>query len=332
MEDFINFEGAFLVIHKDSDTIRKQKIKQYSSNQKSLDKELAKKERFINLDFPAFKTWVATRFAKKYEKLSEMRSEFEKLEELVRATEHYRNCTNFSWKKSYEDVLLAQKNGVLFELIRKFDKTVDREETFDLDNDEQDAEFFAEFVRRFEERDHPREQSAEQEKSDAQTTEDYAKVLHRDLVRKLHPDFNPVLSDEQKSQWHEVQTAYRDRNISKLQRLSDELNGKEAKGFDLDTIPIGDIIKLTAAIKKKLNRLRRELKLNKSDPMWDFTARKNDMKHLRRLEDIISQDLFLSEMQFQGAIQDFKKQIDKWSRGDSNKRRPDRYSDGEFYF
>ena len=58
------------------------------------------------------------------------------------------------------------------------------------------------------------------------------KELYRRIVKKLHPDMNPDVTERQKELWHKAQKAYGESDLETLEDIYDEINR-----VDADTIP-----------------------------------------------------------------------------------------------
>lgn len=57
------------------------------------------------------------------------------------------------------------------------------------------------------------------------------KELYRRLVKKLHPDMNPELSERQKELWHKVQKAYQESDLETMEDIYDEINQVSAESL-----------------------------------------------------------------------------------------------------
>ncbi|MDB6174187.1 MAG: hypothetical protein JWL59_3498 [Chthoniobacteraceae bacterium] len=143
---------------------------------------------------------------------------------------------------------------------------------------------------------------------------DRVKELYRLLVRRLHPDTRADASVEVSSIWHEVQEAYGDGNIERLEML--------VAVTDIQSDSIGEQTTVSqmkaviANLRASIDALRRSLRAARRDPSWNFT-RAADRSALRaRLQ-----------RELERALSDQKKQlrtmevtISRWSVPPKQKR------------
>ena len=98
--------------------------------------------------------------------------------------------------------------------------------------------------------------------------EDQLKLVYRKLVRKLHPDHRKQTSKELEEMWHEVQDAYQQGNLTRLESLdglSDMLLTSEKS-----KLSIWQILSITKIYKQKLKALKGHINLAKKQPAWKF--------------------------------------------------------------
>jgi hypothetical protein len=105
------------------------------------------------------------------------------------------------------------------------------------------------------------------------------KELYRLLVRKLHPDLNPDLSPEKKKLWNQVQAAYRDRSVERLQlllALADALAGRISEATSLSGLR-----RAAEEIRASLGALREKVRAARAHRAWNFLAL-DDRTELKR--------------------------------------------------
>ncbi|MBK6291651.1 MAG: hypothetical protein KA339_03425 [Candidatus Kapabacteria bacterium] len=166
-------------------------------------------------------------------------------------------------------------------------------EIIDLVNQVVDKEY-AKFNRRLREAfdmDVQQRERAAQQRVDIHDDEELV-MMYRTLVKKLHPDAvgaNAPGSEE----WHRVQNAYRDRNVSQLRSLLAVLGVNETEDHITDTWDIErwkaelDILEKRLQIEeRKLNRLRRQdpfvIESELDDEAWRT-------RHTKELQDAVSE-------------------------------------------
>ncbi len=103
------------------------------------------------------------------------------------------------------------------------------------------------------------------------------KSLFRALVKRLHPDLNPNLTDYQKALWHQVMEAYEDGDLERLKSLSLYATLDSEEAFDETAIDAlrTRITSLRSEIQKcllQLETLRQtppiSIRENLTDPVW----------------------------------------------------------------
>lgn len=95
------------------------------------------------------------------------------------------------------------------------------------------------------------------------------KDTYRALVRKLHPDLNAGLTAEEKSIWHQVQSAYQARNLEQLELLLALANVFSGK-LTADT-SLSQIRRATREVERLLAPLRKKLAEARRNRAWKFT-------------------------------------------------------------
>ena len=94
------------------------------------------------------------------------------------------------------------------------------------------------------------------------------KEIYRILVRRLHPDTRADSDAEVSMLWHEVQAAYNDRNLDRLEMLlaltdiQSNTMGGHTSLFQLRSV--------LAELRSAFNALQRNLRAAKQEPAWGF--------------------------------------------------------------
>jgi len=97
------------------------------------------------------------------------------------------------------------------------------------------------------------------------------KGLYHKLALKLHPDTNPLQSDEEKELFQRVQEAYRDKDLEGLEEVWKRVEGGGVEVFSWKTAAIGEIIRRKKALDLRTRDLGAELKYAKAHPAWEFS-------------------------------------------------------------
>jgi len=152
-------------------------------------------------------------------------------------------------------------------------------------------------------------------------TDDSIKQVYRQLVRKLHPDLNPDLPERLKERWFEVQQAYDERDLARLEQLLALCEEGSDGGTFIDRIQsLSRLRLLLKSVTKKLKTSQRQLTKLKTAPAWDFHKTKKDPRRLSFLERDVKFELRNTEDMLAGDIRTLEAQIKRWQEPASRKR------------
>lgn len=135
------------------------------------------------------------------------------------------------------------------------------------------------------------------------------KERYRALVRRLHPDTNSELTQEERSLWHQVQAAYNERDLEKLDLLlvlSDAFSGRVTGASTLDSLR-----RAAREIEKFTAPLRRKIEEAKKDRAWNFSG----IVDLGPLHRAVERELQRDLHQLQTRIRQLDQEISRFSRG-----------------
>jgi hypothetical protein len=109
------------------------------------------------------------------------------------------------------------------------------------------------------------------------------KEIYRVLVRRLHPDARADSDPEVSALWHEVQEAYGDGNLERLEMLLalTDIQSNTTGGHTT----LSQLRAVLAELRSAFNALQRNLRAARKEPAWDFVRVKNRAaleKRLRR--------------------------------------------------
>ena len=146
------------------------------------------------------------------------------------------------------------------------------------------------------------------------------KELYRLLVRRLHPDLRADRDAEVSHFWHDVQEAYEQGNVERLEML--------LALTDMQANAVGDhtsLFQMRSALKelrKALQALQRSLGQAKKDPAWKFAALTNRQQVRAGIQRKLERELRGHE----ADLADLEEQIARWKaaadRIKSPKRKP----------
>ena len=133
------------------------------------------------------------------------------------------------------------------------------------------------------------------------------KELYRLLVRRLHPDTRAESDAEVSALWHEVQEAYSEGNVERLEMLlaltdlQSNTTGEHTSLFQMRSV--------LAELRRSFNALQRNLRAAKQDPAWNFARLKEHSLLQKRMRGDLESNLFWHE----GRLQQIEALIASWS-------------------
>ncbi len=142
------------------------------------------------------------------------------------------------------------------------------------------------------------------------------KELYRLLVRRLHPDTRADSDAEVSSLWHEVQEAYEQENVDRLEMLlalTDILShatGDQTSLFQLRSV----LTELCQAF----DALQRNLRAAKKEYAWNFVRLKNRAALEKRVRRELESDLATQEYQ----LRQLEALIARWSAPRKARKKP----------
>ncbi len=106
------------------------------------------------------------------------------------------------------------------------------------------------------------------------------KSLYRQLVRQLHPDANPDQGSRERELWHEVQAAYLDRDLERLEAVAGRVEiGVQGRSHSL---PLSRLARLTRELSSALRSLKMQIRRARGHVAWKFSSRASEHPELER--------------------------------------------------
>ncbi|MBP9889061.1 MAG: hypothetical protein KBF93_22390 [Leptospiraceae bacterium] len=140
------------------------------------------------------------------------------------------------------------------------------------------------------------------------TAEDRIKNIYRILVRKLHPDFQTEITPHMQSLWHEVQSAYKAKDLERLETIL-AISNIQTGDFS-EEISVSQILNVQSEYKNQLKSLRAQIRKARKRVEWGFSK----ITNTQPLSKKIKTDLKLELNQHLFHIQQFEKQLQAWSK------------------
>ncbi len=313
--------GPLPVAISNTKTLRDRLIKDFKKTEKEISTHEESLEKFRSEDIPAFRHWHYKEFAELNKEKDELLLRFDRFNEMRRRVEMEIFYTGASvakaflkfeaWFEGNPETPVAQdeknsKDGPDFIFGSKEDEDERDGDLFGKNGDGYDkgAEDILDELGSF--FGLPGIGRAQQQSS--QSTQARLKDIYRQLVRILHPDSNTKRTARQIELWHEVQRAYQEKDLARLEHLlsvSDSVNGEISAKTSC-----WSLLQMISRNKSILRDLRGELREAKEMPAWRFTAIKDratvHWKVKRELTGMIS-----SVRQELGRLEDL---IAKWRK------------------
>ena len=142
------------------------------------------------------------------------------------------------------------------------------------------------------------------------------KELYRLLVRRLHPDTQSETDTAVSALWHEVQEAYGQGNVERLEMLL-ALTDLQANTTG-DHTSLSQMRAVLAELRRSFNELQRNLRMAKNDLAWDF-SRVSDHTALRRR---IASELESRLKRNESRERQLDEEIARWSTPQKARKKP----------
>ncbi len=152
------------------------------------------------------------------------------------------------------------------------------------------------------------------------------KELYRLLVRRLHPDTNADNDTAVSAIWHEVQEAYSDGNIERLEMLL-AMTDLQANATGEHT-SLSQMRTVLAELRRSFNALQRNLRAAKKDPAWNFCG----LADRSGLEKRVRSELESRFLWHEGLLAALDAKIARWSAPPKARKKPVRRQQADFFF
>ena len=211
-------------------TDREPILREWRKKYRTLENELAelskKSEDYHFQAVPAFQAWVARTFGEELSGIREIEEKLREAELIALATAEEARATDSPESEAYQAVLLRKERGEDL-----FPSADDWDEGWEEVDPERDYRAEAKEERLREEpherkstpdddsREYFRELEAEKNSRVKDGEGSRIKALYRKLAFALHPDANPNQTERERKIWDEVQIAYAERDLERLEML-----------------------------------------------------------------------------------------------------------------
>ncbi len=274
-------------------------------------------------DEPRYSLWVQTEFASEISKMRLLHEKYVELEEILEFVEDFVRETGASPREGYLEYLEMKRTQDLMRKMRERTQAdeSDRDDSGDESDDDRQARGKSSSDENFDRQSYSRDDnstsssarsSAASRKAEQRDAD--AKQLYRQLAKRLHPDMNGGLSPEETEMWFEVQQAYEDRDLSRLEallamadRIAEEREASGATSAPSKFQSLGRLKSMLKSLASKLRNSQRALKKAKQSPAWNFHAIEKDSRQFSKLKLNVSTD-------FERVVRDLHSDVRKLER------------------
>ena len=152
------------------------------------------------------------------------------------------------------------------------------------------------------------------------------KELYRILVRRLHPDMRADSDPNVSAIWHDVQEAYADGNVERLEMLL-AFTDMQAEGVGEKTT-VGQMLAVLQELRSSLHALLRTLSGAKREMAWDFARNANRERLEFKLRTQLERDIAARERQ----LTELESFIGSWTVPKRSRPRRQSRAQDEFMF
>ena len=300
--------SAWSMVVIDNQPIRRKAQRDYQKAVRDLDAAKAESERFHNEDKPLFSRWLSSNFGSLLTEIRDLQSKLFEVQNLINEVQQeYYYGRHDSIASAYRAVLHRREHP---------EPEPQSSEPDDFDQAEARAaeEFAEEFWQRF--------QNGKANRNTApnplrRAHDGRLKDLYRKLARRLHPDNGRVITPREAELWHKTQAAYEAGQVDVLESILTllEVGDKGAKNA-----PVSTLFQLTAALKKTLRTLKRQLTELRQDAAWNFSQR-HDRNALHR---VTEEMLHADRDKLLWLLTRYESQLHRWALQSPAQRTPQR--------
>ena len=217
---------------------------------KALSQELQGVEALIHdyfsRDLPQYQAWVSLNFASQLEEISQLERKVQEMGAQIEETFQMSIELNLDPNKVYQE---CSAQGVFRDTLKSSE------------NDEREFEENESF-----------EEICVNLTSQKNCAEAEAKEIFRRIIRAIHPDLRgEALVETEKDLWVRVQRAYAENDVYELLRLEEHLLSNK----ELPSIAYSGLLAQAEHVREKIEKLRKEIILLRSERAWNFSQQKN---------------------------------------------------------
>lgn len=253
--------------------IREKARHDYAKALRELEAAREAVERFETQDRPAYSRWYNRQFGALLTELRELQQKIHSQGELIDEVESESFISECSLARAYERVMWrrAHPEEAAAEAARAEAREKESDGPFGSDFEAFFSEFAEEFERMFTGGGQPGEPPPfSSAPPGARKAPARLKELYRALARQLHPDVQEQMTPQKREWWHQVQEAYEQGDVERLQVIL-TLCEIEEQGSTAST-SVSLLMRITRELKSSLRALKGQLRRFRQDPAWNFSS------------------------------------------------------------
>ena len=321
----------------DARPLREKARRAYEKVLRDLDKAREEMERFEKQDKPGFTTWLNRQFGALLTELRKVSQNLQNQRELFYEIESEACRSDCSHVMAYERVMWRKEHPE--EAAEEARREEENDPWAGFGDQTRPGEFQNEFESFFSEIAEEFDRMFGGRNADRnfppaspppRTASGRLKELYRAVVRRLHPDAQGQMTWQKKEWWHQAQAAYQSGDAEQLQVIL-TLCELDDQGITATT-SVSLLTRVTAEFKRTLRSLKSQIKGQRQDPAWNFTALDDRSGVACRMERKLRAEL----LEAQEALHTIEAQLAMWARQAqlSRARRPrrQRRARPEFFF
>ncbi len=302
--------GHWAVVLIDSAPIRAEAKAEYQKALRDLEGSRKQIETFEAADKPKFQHWLNQTFGALLTSLRETHLQLETKRELLIAVEEEAFSSGSSFGRAYQRVLWEREHP---EAETAEEERTERGQTSTAEDGPDDERTLEDLIGEMEEE--INRAFGEGEASGRQATKRSPerpkgdlKELYRALARRLHPDAQGELTQQQTEWWHQVQAAYENGDAEQLRTIL-TLCEIDEHGITAKT-SVSMLQRSTRQLRLSLRSLKKQLSELRGHPAWGFSRLKDTVRLRNRLRRAMEEEL--AEMQIMLSV--VTAQLETWER------------------
>lgn len=139
------------------------------------------------------------------------------------------------------------------------------------------------------------------------------KRLYRELAFRLHPDLNPDLTAREKTLWGEVQTAYENRDVERLEILQGLLENTDEASIEKIS-SISRLMELTQEVLSEIRALKNRIKNLRVDPAYRFWIHRENPNQLATLQKELGREYRHEVEDLSGVLKQLERELRRFSK------------------